>query len=287
MLFSFELKFVQHYDEKFLSYARTTNLHEAMREALDYLDNNNVIDFSKFDENGDGYVDTVTFLHSGYGAEHGGTDCKGQEYQNRIWTHQWQLYGNRNGHYIGPWLSNRMELTKNHRSGLGSRIVNKTSKRNNVKVWTYQMVSALRGTCGDSVAPVGAIAHEFGHAIGLPDLSGGSGNGLGSFCLMADAWGFDKTLEHPSQLSAWAKMKLGWLESRRPKFGINKISIVEEFSSDIQLYKIGDGEYNFPKDEYLLIEYRARKGMDTDLPGEGLLIYHIDESPAVHGVSIK
>mmetsp|Transcript_12148 Transcript_12148/g.11896 ORF Transcript_12148/g.11896 Transcript_12148/m.11896 type:complete len:226 (-) Transcript_12148:720-1397(-) len=100
---------------------------------------------------------------------------------------------------------------------------------------------------------------------------------------MADAWGFDKTLEHPSHLSAWAKMKLGWLAARRPTIGLNPIGVAEEFSADTQLYKIGDGDYNFPKNEYLLIEYRAQKGADTNLPGEGLLIYHVDESPAVPG----
>ena len=279
------------YDEAWYAEERsgTTNLHEAMREALDYLDNNNIIDFSQYDENGDGYVDSVTFLHSGYGAEHGGTDCKGQEYQNRIWTHQWQLFGDRDGNNIGPWMSNRTTTTstteKNARLGFGGRISGRNNRSDNTKVWTYQMASALRGTCGNSIAPVGHIAHEFGHVIGLPDLSSGGGNGIGGFCLMADAWGFDKTLDHPSHLSGWAKMKLGWLEPREPTFGVNTIDAAEEYSTGTQLYKIGDGDYNFPQNEYLLIEYRAKKGMDKHMPGEGLLIYHVDESPDVPGVS--
>jgi len=79
-------------------------------------------------------------------------------------------------------------------------------------------------------------------------------------------------------------MKLGWLEAHTPTTrGLNTITVAEEASGEIQLYKIGDGEFNFPKDEYLLIEYRAQRGMDVDLPGEGLLIYHIDESPSVSG----
>jgi M6 family metalloprotease-like protein len=242
----------------------TTNLHEAMREVLDYLEETDVVDLIDYDGNGNGYVDSVTFLHSGYGAEHGGMDCKGQDYYQRIWTHQWQLYGNSQGNNIGPWASNSTD-----------------PYGGNIKVWDYQMVSALKGVCGDTITPVGALAHEFGHTLGLPDLASGSGNGIGGFCLMADAWGFDETLEHPSQISAWAKLKLGWLEARTPTLGLNEIALAEEPSERTQLYKIGDGKFGFPKDEYLLIEYRARRGLDEYLPGEGLLIYHIDESPDV------
>lgn len=242
----------------------TTNLHDAMREALDYLEETNMVDPIDYDGNGDGYLDSVTFLHSGYAAEYGGMDCEGQDFNQRIWTHQWQLYGNNEGRNVGPWVSNSTDA-------FGE----------NFKVWNYHMVSAMKGICGNDIAPVGALAHEFGHTLGLPDLSSGRGNGIGGFCLMADAWGFDETLEHPSQMSAWSKLKLGWMEARTPKFGVNEIAMAEEPSDIPQLYKIGDGEFGFPKDEYLLIEYRARMVLDAELPGEGLLIYHIDESPDV------
>jgi hypothetical protein len=76
------------------------------------------------------------------------------------------------------------------------------------------------------------------------------------------------------------------LEPREPTFGLNMIDAAEEYSTETQLYKIGDGDYNFPQNEYLLIEYRAKKGMDRHMPGEGLLIYHVDESPDVPGVSL-
>eukprot|EP00535_Pseudo-nitzschia_heimii_P006701 CAMPEP_0197180818 /NCGR_PEP_ID=MMETSP1423-20130617/5293_1 /TAXON_ID=476441 /ORGANISM="Pseudo-nitzschia heimii, Strain UNC1101" /LENGTH=686 /DNA_ID=CAMNT_0042630947 /DNA_START=138 /DNA_END=2198 /DNA_ORIENTATION=- len=257
----------------------TANLHEAMREALDDLEDSDVIDLIDHDGNGDGYVDSVTFLHSGYGAEYGGVDCDGRDYRQRIWSHQWQLHGDEDdgddgGDDIGPWTSNSTDPSGE-----------------TIKVWKYQAASALKGVCGDTVTPVGAIAHEFGHILGLPDLASGNGNGLGAFCLMADAWGFDETLEHPSQMSAWSKLRLGWLEARTPKFGANEIALAEhrEFRSDAapKLYKIGDGEFNFPKDEYLLIEYRGKTGLDAGLPGEGLLIYHVDEAPDVPDNSIE
>lgn len=241
---------------------RSTNIHEAIRDALAYVDDNQLVDFRDFDENGDGYVDMLTVLHSGYGAEHGATDCKGTYFKDRIWTHQWELFGDSTGSNIGPFVSNE-----------------------EIKVWKYQMAPVLWGTCGNSLAHVGAVAHELAHSIGLPDLSDadGVGNGIGGYCLMSDPWGFDNTQQRPSQLSAWSKLKLGWLEPSRPTLGLNRIAYAEDSSKFPQLYKIGDGEFNFPPNEYLLIEYRAKIGMDTDLPGEGLLIYHIDESDAVQG----
>jgi hypothetical protein len=45
-----------------------TNLHEALREALAYLEYNELVNFKEFDQNRDGYVDMLTVLHSGYGA---------------------------------------------------------------------------------------------------------------------------------------------------------------------------------------------------------------------------
>lgn len=83
----------------------TTNLHEALREALDYLDDNNIIDFKDFDADGDGMIDAITFLHSGYGAEWGQTDCYGAQKADRIWSHKWSIFGNAQGQNIGPWVS--------------------------------------------------------------------------------------------------------------------------------------------------------------------------------------
>lgn len=85
------------------SFPSTTNLHEALREALDYLDANNLVNFSDFDDDKDGRIDSITFLHSGYAAEWGQSDCYGQGKDDRIWSHKWTLWSDSSGKDIGPW----------------------------------------------------------------------------------------------------------------------------------------------------------------------------------------
>jgi hypothetical protein len=71
-----------------------STIREAITTALDLADE--LIDFSDFDADGNSYVDSITFIHSGYGAEWGGTDADGADYTSRIWSHRW---------YIPTWTS--------------------------------------------------------------------------------------------------------------------------------------------------------------------------------------
>ena len=159
-----------------------------MREALDYLDDNNIIRFKDFDVDNDGKIDSITFLHSGWGAEWSGDDCKGRARQDRIWSHKWSLWGDSSGDYVGPWVSS-----------------------DKVSVFEYHISPALWSTCGSEIGRVGVIAHETGHFLGIKDLydTNGGGRGLGSYCMMGSSWGFDNSQWYPSHMSAWVKMKLG------------------------------------------------------------------------------
>ena len=81
----------------------------------------------------------VSFVHSGYSAEHGGTDAYGAFSDDRIWSHMWAM--------LPSFLS-----------------------AEGVRVMNYYLTSALFGVKDSEVVRIGVIAHEAGHFLGLPDL---------------------------------------------------------------------------------------------------------------------
>jgi len=213
-----------------------TKFHVCLRNALDKVVAGG-LDLTEFDMDNDGFIDGITFLHSGYGAEWG------RGGGNRIWSHKWSLYSQN-------WSSN------------------------GVRVYDYHISSALWGTTGSNIGRIGVIAHETGHFLGLPDLYDyGGGNGIGSYGLMANSWGYDNSQLYPPHTSSWSKYKLNWVN---PK--IAKVSGTYSLRSacdypDMIMIKEG-----YPGGEYLLIENRQPCGFDAAIRQGGLAIFHIDES---------
>ncbi len=115
--------------------------------------------------------------------------------------------------------------------------------------------------------------------MGLPDLydygdyTFGYGNGIGSWGLMANSWGFDYSQYYPPIMSAWAKEQLGWVTP----------TIVSTSGS----YSLGQAcdtadmiriDVGYPSGEYLLIENRQPCGFDSAISQGGLAIFHIDDN---------
>jgi immune inhibitor A len=123
---------------------------------------------------------------------------------------------------------------------------------------------------------IGVCAHELGHLLfGFPDLydTDSSSAGIGNWCLMAGgSWnGGGDVPAHPS---AWCKCNQGWASTINQTANATvNIPDVKSSRAVHRLWKDGA-----PGSEHFLVENRQRTGYDRMLPGDGLLIWHIDDS---------
>jgi immune inhibitor A len=125
---------------------------------------------------------------------------------------------------------------------------------------------------------IGVCCHELGHLLfGFPDLydTDGTSEGIGNWCLMAGgSWNGGGDI--PAHPSAWCKVNQGWASVIVQSNNANvTIPDVKTSKSVYRLWKNGTGG-----NEYFLVENRQRTKYDQKLPGDGLLIWHIDESVA-------
>ncbi|MBC8376811.1 MAG: M6 family metalloprotease domain-containing protein [FCB group bacterium] len=228
------------------------------------------IDFTQYDNDGDdgipnsgdddGMVDVVFFVHSGIGAENGGTDYN-------IWSHSWSYSG---------------------ASGTGEAFVTNDVGANGspILVDEYIMQPAVNGD-GDLIE-IGVFSHEFGHALGLPDLydTDYSSDGIGDWCLMSGgSW---TTPSSPAHMSAWCKEMMGWVIPVVQDVNMDDILFTPVVATGFVLKLWTNGEldpfesgYSHGQDvgrEYFLIENRQVLGTDQHLEGTGLMVYHIDNT---------
>lgn len=127
-------------------------------------------------------------------------------------------------------------------------------------------------------AKLGVCAHELGHLLfGFPDLydTDGSSEGIGDWCLMSGgSWNGGGDI--PAHPSAWCKVNQGWVGTTNvTASGTVSLPDVKTSHTVHRLWKNGTGG-----SEYFLLENRQRSGYDAQLPGAGLLIWHIDEAQA-------
>lgn len=125
-------------------------------------------------------------------------------------------------------------------------------------------------------ARIGVCAHELGHLLfGFPDLydTDYTSEGIGNWCLMAGgSWNGGGDI--PAHPSAWCKVSQGWVGiTTVTSSGSISLPDVKTSRNLHRLWKDGAGG-----SEYFLLENRQRTGYDAGLPGDGLLIWHIDES---------
>jgi hypothetical protein len=133
--------------------------------------------------------------------------------------------------------------------------------------------------------PIGTLAHETGHAFGLPDLydtdlgDAQATQGVGEWSLMGS--GNYARPYSPARFDAWSLLEMGWVVVDTLSSG-REVRLGPVSSSDTVLYFPVPGT-----DEYFLLENRQPLesdsaqmnpafGISQKLPG--LLVWHVDQS---------
>lgn len=140
--------------------------------------------------------------------------------------------------------------------------------------------SWLRDSSPDEPAfsPKAAI-HETGHAIGLPDYydyadQTGPRGGIGSLDIMDGECG-----DH----NPFSKMLLGWISPQVFDLGTREFTLRASGNSQDALLVVPESSPANPVDEFFLVQNRFRAENDFYLPGDGLLIWHVDARVASDG----
>ena len=208
------------------------------------------IDWSKYDWNGDGYVNQLLIVYAGKGQNAGGGS-------NTIWPHQW-------------WLSKHLKNPDNFDEGYrDSRTVTDGDKAYTIDA--YCCVQEVVNT-GDTFTPFGTIIHEYTHCFGIPDFYNGATQYVGKWELM-DYGNYNGGGYCPPNYSAHERWLMGWLDLTELKTDTT-ITAMKSLSDGCQeAYLIRNNGHS---DEYYIVENRQKVGWDRELPGSGLMVFHVD-----------
>lgn len=203
-----------------------------------------ISDFSKYDNDKDGYVDLVYVITAGYSEADNPTD--NVEWP---WPHQWSL--------------------------------KQPAVYDNVNVFTYAFSTELQGSMKKAnpvFDGIGSMAHEFGHALGLPDMynTGDEPNCYGmEYWDVMDAGCYNNEGYTPPSYTAHERDFLGWC----------KLDTLPE-NEEVTLEPFGKGNKAFVlynpnnRNEYLTFEYHNQDGSWDQYWGgyglHGLLVIHTD-----------
>ena len=211
------------------------------------------VNYALYDNDDDGYVDAFTCVHAGLGYEETGDGTN-------IWSHSWDFNSAGIGEYTtnDPWPGHSGQYIK-------------------INDYTTDPERSNYTNHGGMVC-IGVFCHEWGHALGLPDLydTDGGGQGLGNWCLMAaGSWGTNNSSPwYPAHMDVWAKMELGWLNPTAVRS--RNLYSLPQVETNAKAYWLPARNRTFK--EYFLVENRRKTLFDTLMYNQGLLIYHIDDS---------
>lgn len=147
-----------------------------------------------------------------------------------------------------------------------------SAKFDGVRLNKYSCSPEIRGAGGSKMTHIGVICHEIGHVLGCMDFydtnynTGGQYPGTGTWDLMASGnWNGDGAC--PAHFNPFVKIyDYGWAEAKN---GNIADSFTLQAKSENGFVRIDTKTDN----EYFLLEYRAKSGFDSFVPGHGLMVY--------------
>lgn len=207
------------------------------------------LDFSQFDNDGDGEMDNCYVIYAGYSEASTAND-------DDIWPHSW---------YLGDEKLSIDGITINN----------------------YSCSAELVGMPGNgtpSMDGIGTFTHEFGHVLGLKDMydtdsyTNGKGLDPGDYSLYASG-SYNNNSHTPPCLMAFERMQMGWMKEGE--------DIVElKNPEDVELASIANNKARFINAqpdrtpgtgmEWFILENRQQTGWDKYIPAHGLVITHYD-----------
>ena len=208
-----------------------------------------VPDWQQYDWNDDGWIDQVYIIYAGFGEADTGK-------ANTIWPHAYDLYysGNYYGDGDGP-----VEVGE----GL---FVN-----------TYACGCELNGS--GQIEGIGTMCHEFSHCLGYPDFydtTYSGGQGMDAWDLMSGGCYNDDGYQ-PAGYTGYERWVAGWKRPIELDRGTQVVENMKGLQDGGETYIMyNDGH----RQEYFMLENRTRSGWDASLPGNGLLVVHVDYNEA-------
>ena len=199
------------------------------------------IDYSRYDNDGDGIVDNVHIVFAGYGEEAGAVS-------DAIWAHEYP-----------------------YRISLENEI--------GISFDGYSCSPELRGNYGSSITNIGVICHELGHALGAMDYydtnygTGGEYEGTGVWDIMASGSWNDEGRTPPNFNPYVRCCVFGWnplvILNDNQRIAMPKMEVGN--AQETVVYKMVTGDSG----DYFLLENRQKYDFDAALPGQGLMVYHV------------
>lgn len=271
---------------------------EFIRDLLKAADDQ--VDFSKYAENGE--VPNIFVIHEGTGAEFSRDPAQ-------FWSHKWSLlsalyYGKyyetgkpadvHAGMSQGAWIDQTVaeDMTYdgvvvnnyNIQPGIGGNVAGFDAATN-----TYKEEAKT----GPFPAQTGVYAHEFGHALGLPDFYDTvySSEGAGNYSMMAGgSWlRYPDKPEYggnsPAHFDPFSKIFLGWVKpiEVKPEDGVKEITLppISKADDDNGIIKMEVPGSNGT--EYFLFENVQHDGFNKGFirqgeDAKGLVAWHVDEN---------